>query len=83
MNTDLPPIPVWHARSFYAAILLVLSSLLNLFQIDLDGWLTSYGLLGQEDLLDKIMLVAPLVFGLWAWFERRAPCYRLSIHKQD
>ena len=32
-----------------------------------------------DGVVDKIMTLAPLAFGLWAWWERRAPNYRLSL----
>ncbi len=84
-NPLLPELPVWQARSFYAQILLVVSVLLNFLGIDLFrtlgeiGWGSS-----PEEVLatgDRAVAawqqVAPLIFGLWAWIERRAPNFRL------
>lgn len=80
MSADhpLPPLPVWHARSFYASVLLILTVGCNAVGISLLPLLARLGL-GATDtqVIDSIMQIAPLVFGLWAWVERRAPRFRL------
>lgn len=79
-NLTLPVLPVWHARSFYASILMAATVLCNAFQLDLFGFLDHLGLGATSDqVLDRIMMIAPLAFGIWAWWERKAPHYRLSI----
>jgi len=72
----LPPLPVWQARSFWASLLLVATVAANAFGVDL------VALLGEpEAVLDRgagiAQALAPVIFGLWAWLERRAPNYRL------
>lgn len=74
----LPPLPAWHARSFYAALLLIATVVCNALHIDLGDWLASHlGLRDQAAVLDFLMAVMPVAFGLWAWLERRAPDFRL------
>jgi hypothetical protein len=80
----LPPLPVWAARSFWASLLLALSVLANAAGIDLYGWTAAVGLGADPDsaaarLAELAQLIAPLVFGLWAWAERRSPRYRLVL----
>ena len=76
----LPPLPAWHARSFYAAILLLATVICNAGGVDLHALLGRLGLGVTDDrVLDSVMQLAPLAFGVWAWLERRAPNYRLVI----
>lgn len=80
-NLDLPVLPAWHARSFYASLLMLATILCNAFGIELMPLLSGLGFGGSADqVIDKVMIVAPLVFGWWAWWERKAPNYRLSLH---
>lgn len=84
MNLSLPPLPFWHARSFYAQLLLAASVFLNMLGIDLMAFL---GAIGFGTTPDEVIArgvgvgqaLAPIAFGLWAWFERRAPNYRLVL----
>ena len=77
-NTALPPLPAWHARSFYASLLLVATVVCNALHFDLGAWFAAHlGLETSADVLDFVMAVMPICFGLWAWIERRAPRYRL------
>lgn len=79
-NASLPILPAWHARSFYASILLLLTVIANTLGYDLMPVLGRLGLGSTPDgIVDKIMTLAPLAFGFWAWWERRAPNYRLSL----
>ena len=82
MNSNLTALPVWHARSFYAQLLLAVAVILNLAGIDLFAALTEIGWgASPEEVVDTGIgawqTIAPLVFGLWAWIERRAPNFRL------
>ena len=84
MNLSLHPLPVWKERSFYAQLLLAASVLLNSAGIDLMAWLAASGFGATPDeVIDRGVSVwqalAPILFGLWAWNERRAPNYRLVI----
>lgn len=86
-NTALPPLPVWQARSFYAQLLLMLAVMLNTLGVDLWTVLRDLGLGGSpEEVLatgDRAVAawqqLSPILFGLWAWLERRAPRYRLML----
>jgi hypothetical protein len=84
-NIDLPELPMWQARSFWAQILLTLAVVLNTMGVDLWAVLREMGLGGSpqqviatgERAVAAWQQLAPLVLGLWAWLERRAPRYRL------
>lgn len=75
--SPLPPLPAWHARSFYAQLLLVATVLAHVWGVDFDGVIAGLGLSAPEQLIDLAMTVMPWLFGLWAWLERRAPNYQL------
>jgi len=75
--SPLPPLPAWHARSFYAQLLLVLTVIAHAFGLDLGALVGRIGLDSPEQLIDLAMTIMPWVFGLWAWLERRAPKYQL------
>lgn len=75
-QSPLPPLPVWHARSFYAQLLLLASVALSFAGFDLSGWLAGFGLT-EGRVLDAVEAAVPLAFGVWAWLERRAPKFRL------
>lgn len=75
--SPLPQLPAWHARSFYAQLLLVATVVAHVLQIDMDALVARIGLDTPDQLVDLAMTVMPWVFGLWAWLERRAPNYQL------
>lgn len=84
MNLSLPTLPIWQARSFYAQLLLVASVALNALGIDLMGFFAATGIGATPDeVIAKGVSIwqalAPILFGLWAWYERRAPNYRLTV----
>lgn len=84
-NLALPDLPAWQARSFWLQLLLFLTVLANLFGVDLMAVLGEMGLGAEPDavlatgerVVNAWQTLAPLLFGLWAWLERRAPNYRL------
>lgn len=79
-NMHLPPLPAWHARSFYASLLMALTIIANAAGWDLWGVLGHLGLGATPDqVVDRIMMLMPLAFGFWAWWERKAPNFRLSF----
>lgn len=80
-NRNLPELPAWHARSFYAQLLLVVTVLVQVFGYDMGELVARLGFLNPGQLLDFVMAVMPLAFGFWAWFERRAPNYRLVLKR--
>lgn len=80
-NSPLPPLPAWHARSFYAQLLLVATVLAPALGVDFDGMLVAMGLSAPEQLIDLAMTIMPWLFGLWAWLERRAPKYQLVFRR--
>lgn len=86
-NTALPPMPFWQARSFWLNLLLVLTMAANAFGVDFAGVLRDLGLGATPDevadtigrVVQAIQTIAPVILGPWAWLERRAPHYRLTI----
>jgi hypothetical protein len=87
MNTNLPALPVWQARSFWAQALLVATVAANVAGVDLLGHTAELGLGATPDevlatgdrAISAAQELAPLLLGLWAWVERRAPNYRLVL----
>lgn len=78
MSIYAPEMPVWHARSFYASLLMAATVLANVLGFNLLGVLETVGLgSSDEEVLRNVQMLMPLVFGFWAWFERRAPNFRL------
>ena len=85
MNISLPILPVWQARSFYAQLLLAASVALNFMGVDLFAVLAAMGLGASPDaviangerVVSAWQQIAPLVFGVWAWLERRAPNFQV------
>jgi hypothetical protein len=84
-NTNLPELPFWQARSFWAQLLLVASVLANAAGFDLFGALREMGIGSNPDEVmatvtrigSALQVLAPAFFGVWAWLERRAPNFRL------
>lgn len=90
-NIDLPELPAWQARSFWAMLLAVIATLANAAGIDLWGLLSEIGagatpdevIATGERAIGAWQAVAPLLLGLWAWIERRAPNYRLTLFRKS
>ncbi|MDO5648847.1 hypothetical protein [Paracoccus sp. (in: a-proteobacteria)] len=86
-NVALPGLPAWHAASFWAQLLLVLSVICNAAGIDLFALLFAMGIGSTPDeviatghrAVSAVQELLPLIFGLWAWLERAAPNYRLKF----
>lgn len=86
-NRELPELPAWQARSFWAMVLAVVATSANALGIDLFGFLGEVGagatpdevIATGERAISAWQSLAPLVLGLWAWIERRAPNYRLTL----
>lgn len=78
----LPPLNPFLARSTYATILLVISSLSATLGVDLLG--TLGGWVGVEALTDTKVLkliddLLPVASGLWLWWERKNPSFRIGF----
>lgn len=84
-NTTLPTLSGWQARSTWAIFFAALVTLCNMFGVDLMVFFTVIGagsnpeavIATGERIVSAWQMVAPLVLGLWAWIERRAPNFRL------
>ena len=88
MTPLLPSLAVWKARSFWAQLLMVTTVALNARGLDLMGLFQDMGLGDNpEQVIDSGLAlwqqVSPLVFGFWAWWERRSPNFRLVWPWQD
>lgn len=87
MNLNLPSLPVWKARSFWAQVLLVLSVTANAAGFDLMAVFGAMGLGTTPDAVvetgtravNAVQQLLPILFGFWAWIERRAPNFRLTF----
>lgn len=86
-NHSLPPLNPFYARSTYAMILAMVLTLASSFGIDLFHWTESLGLGGTEEELiatgeravSAVQVLLNIASGIWFWWERRAPNYRLSF----
>jgi hypothetical protein len=84
-NTALPELNGFAARSFWLQLLTVVAMVLNSQGIDIWAALREAGIGGNPAQVlatgDRIVSLwqqaLPIVTGLWAYFERRAPHYRL------
>lgn len=76
-RSPLPELPVWHARSFYAMLLTVTTIGCNAIGFDFLAFADELGLENEPEILDTVETLAPYIFALWAWLERRAPRYQL------
>lgn len=72
----LPPLPVWAARSSYAALMTVALVVLSALGFKPSEWLETKAI-GRDEIIDTLMLVSPLVPAAWAWIERKNPLRRL------
>lgn len=86
-NLALPSLPLVAARSTWAIVLAAAVTVLNALGIDLMGFLEGIGAGATPDqvietgnrVVSAWQTVAPLVLGVWAWLERRAPEFRLTL----
>lgn len=86
-NRALPPLNPMLARSTYAGLLTLIVGICTAYNIDLIGLATGLGFGTTEDEIIKTgeravsayQVLANIALGIWAWWERRAPNYRLSF----
>ncbi len=84
-NETLPDLPVIKARSFYLMLLALAITAANFYGIDLLGVFAAMGIgstQGEiiatgERAVSAWQIVAPMVAGIWAYLERKAPNFRL------
>lgn len=89
-NTDLPELPALMARSTWAILLAFAVSIANARGFDLMGFFAEIGAGTTQDeviatgqrAVSAWQIIAPLVLGLWAWIERRAPKFRLVFWRK-
>lgn len=73
--TDLPPLPFWLARSFWATLLTGILTICAAFNVDL---LARFGT-DPDGALAVIDALLPMATAVWAWLERRNPAFRLAL----
>lgn len=86
-NLTLPVLPMWQARSFWVQLLLALTVMLNAQGVDLMGALGVLGLGSTPEAVidtgartvNAVQQLLPILLAIWAWLERRAPNFRLSL----
>jgi hypothetical protein len=84
-NLNLPELNGFKARSFWLMLLTMIATVLNMQGIDVFKALREMGIGGNAQQVlatgDRLVgiwqQVLPLVTGVWAYLERRAPNYRL------
>ena len=90
-NKTLPALPAWQARSFWLTLITMAVALANSFGLDLMAVLGDIGLGSSPDAVidsatrgvSAVQTLIPFITGAWAWVERRAPNFRLTLGKAD
>lgn len=75
-NDTLPPLSPLRTPSFWAVIVSLVCWLGALFGVDV---LAAFGVVSEAELVTVILQVVAMLAGFWAWVERLAPRYRLTI----
>jgi hypothetical protein len=75
-TSPLPELPAWQARSFWITLIGAALQIAALLKFDL---LAFVNVENSEALTDAVMQIVGAVALLWAWFERKAPNYQLSL----
>ena len=86
-NAALPTLPAAKAVSSWAMVLMALSVVCNAAEVDLFAVFADMGLgatpeeviANGDRAVSAVQQLMPLVFGTWAWIERRAPKFRLTF----
>ncbi len=86
-NLTLPKLNPLAARSTYAILFGVVVSLFNAMGVDILAVFADMGLGATSDqviatgqtAVGAVQQLLPILAGIWAWFERRAPNFRLSL----
>jgi hypothetical protein len=86
-NQALPERAAWKVKSFWLQVLMVATVLLTYLGVDLMAVLAGMGLGGDpaaviatgERAVSAVQQLIPIALGIWTWFERRAPKYRLIL----
>lgn len=89
-NKTLPELPAWQARSFWLTLVTGGVALANSQGADLLGIFRDMGLGASPDAvvdsaqrsISAVQALAPYVTGIWAYFERRAPNFRLTFWRR-
>lgn len=89
-NKALPELPAWQARSFWLTLVTGGVALANSQGIDLLSVFALMGLGASPDAvvdsaergITAVQTLLPYVTGVWAYFERRAPNFRLTFWRK-
>ena len=75
MAEQLPTLPFYLARSFWATLLTAAFTIAHALGIDIFARLG----IGEGDALAAVDALLPVATAFWAWLERRNPHYRLTV----
>ena len=73
MADQLPTLPFYLARSFWATLLTAAFTVANALGIEIVAGI------GEADALAAVDALLPVATAFWAWLERRNPAYRLTV----
>lgn len=90
-NLSLPTLPAFAARSTWAIVFAAVITVCNALGFDILGVFTAIGAGSTPDeviqtgnqVVAAWQTIAPLVLGIWAWLERRAPNFRLAFWRSE
>lgn len=74
-TSPLPTMPAWQARSFWLTLIGAGTALGAAFGLN---FLEIAGFESEESMIESVMMVVAGVATVWAWFERRAPNFKLG-----
>lgn len=74
--TSRPRLPAWQARSFWLTLFTILTPLAASHGIDLPGLV---GVRTTSAAADAVVVLLPVLTGLWAWAERWRPGFDLDF----
>ncbi len=77
MSNYRPPLAFWKARSTWLVLITAIATLLNAFGVNVPEEFD------PEGFADLVLALIPVVSGVWAWYERRDPGYRLVVNEKN
>ena len=72
---ELPVLNPFFARSTHAMFLTAITTISAAFNVDIFGHLGTT----EDGLLDVVDALLPIASGIWLWWERHNPSYRLGF----
>lgn len=78
-KSDLPEMPAWQARSFWAVTLAAAVAFGNVLGYDVNELVAKLGFTSIEDAATDISVLLMFALTGWAWFERKSPKFKLVL----